>query len=530
MAFRITGIFLIVISVGAVVAQFAELALPTLDWFFSFDSKEKELVEASWWAKNQAGVIGHALCSVLLVVGVLALLSSLRTKSRKVNWNPQTLRKLKRFKSITRGYVSLWILVGLLLITLFDHALVGKKALLVKYEGRFFSPAFVQETYKAEFFGQEGKSETDYRKLKETFKQEEKGNWVLLPLVPFDATFDSAEPMKEALAERDGVFYREDEEEPYSGLGYRYYADDKDKRHSMVRFRKGVREGREEYYGRSGGDMIGHYEWKEGVRSADPVMGAELVRAAEEEKTTELQAVSYPPLPPSLKTRHYLGTDSRGWDVLAQIYGGLQLVFQAAIIYLAVTYSIGITLGSLMGYLGGTFDIVVQRLIEILANVPFLYVVIIIADRLGREDVTLVTILLVLCIFSWIGITYYMRTAAYREKARDYVAAARVLGAGPIRVIFRHVLPNAISIVVTLLPFSVVGVITALTALDFIGFGLPDTYPSWGRILQDGVTNLDYPWIVASVFGGMVTVLLLVTFVGEAVREAFDPKKFTTYR
>ena len=165
-----------------------------------------------------------------------------------------------------------------------------------------------------------------------------------------------------------------------------------------------------------------------------------------------------------------------------------------------------------------------------LANVPFLYVVFIIADRIGREDVTLVTILLVLCIFSWIGITYYMRTAAYREKARDYVAAARVLGAGPVRVIFRHVLPNALSIVVTLLPFSVVGVITALTALDFIGFGLPDTYPSWGRILQDGVTNLDYPWIVASVFGGMVSVLLLVTFVGEAIREAFDPKKFTTYR
>ena len=526
MLYRLTGILLVVISVGAVIAHHAGWALPALDWFFSFDSKEKELESASWGKKYQANIIGYILCALLLVVGLL----SLWRKSRKVNWNPQTLRKLKRFKSITRGYVSLWILAGLLLLTLLDHALVGKKALLVKYEGRLYSPAFVQESYIAEDFGQTGKSEADYRKLKDAFEQEEKGNWVLLPLVPFDATFDSAEPMKEGLAERNGVFYREGEQEPYSGLGYRYYADDKDKRHSMVRFRKGVRQGREEYYGRSSGDMIGYYEWKDGVRSANPVMGAEQVRAAEKEKTSGVQAVRYPPLPPSLRTRHYLGTDSRGWDVLAQIYGGLQLVFQAAIIYLTVTYAIGITLGSLMGYLGGSFDIVVQRLIEILANVPFLYVVIIIADRLGREDVTLVTILLVLCIFSWIGITYYMRTAAYREKARDYVAAARVLGAGPVRVIFRHVLPNAISIVVTLLPFSVVGVITALTALDFIGFGLPDTYPSWGRILQDGVTNLDYPWIVASVFGGMVAVLLLVTFVGEAVREAFDPKKFTTYR
>ena len=250
----------------------------------------------------------------------------------------------------------------------------------------------------------------------------------------------------------------------------------------------------------------------------------------ESNDTTSLLAVRYPPLPPSIKTGHYLGTDSRGWDVLAQIFGGLQLVFQAAIIYLIVTYAVGITLGSLMGYIGGTFDILAQRLIEILANVPFLYVVIIIADRIGRDDITLVTILLVLCIFSWIQITYYMRTAAYKEKAKDYVAAARVLGAGPMRVIFKHVLPNAISIVVTLIPFSVVGVITALTALDFIGFGLPDSYPSWGRLLSDGTQNLDYPWIVASVFSGMVAVLLLVTFVGEAVREAFDPKKFTTYR
>ena len=527
MLFRLTGILLVVISVGAVIAHHAGWALPTLDWFFSFEAKEEGLESASWGKKHQANIIGYILCALLMSVGVLCL----GTKSRKVNWNPQTLRKLKRFKSITRGYVSLWILAGLLFITLLDHALVGKKALMVKYDGKMHFPAFVQRIYSGEHFGQEGKSEVDYGELKRVFASEKGGgNWVLLPLVPFDATFDSEDPVRENLSERGGVFYREGEKEAYSGLAYRYYAGEEAKRHSMVRFRKGIRQGKEEFYSRTTGDVIGHYEWKDGRRSATPVKGGDLVQAAEKEQATDLKSVRYPPLPPSIKTRHYLGTDSRGWDVLAQIYGGLQLVFQAAIIYLFLTYAIGITLGSLMGYLGGTFDIVVQRFIEILANVPFLYVVIIIADRIGREDVTLVTILLVLCIFSWIGITYYMRTAAYREKARDYVAAARVLGAGPVRVIFRHVLPNAISIVVTLLPFSVVGVITALTALDFIGFGLPDTYPSWGRILQDGVANLDYPWIVGSVFGGMVAVLLLVTFVGEAVREAFDPKKFTTYR
>ena len=272
------------------------------------------------------------------------------------------------------------------------------------------------------------------------------------------------------------------------------------------------------------------YNWNDGVRYPEPSMGLELAAEFEEIETTDLYAMTFAPLPPSWENRHFLGTDSRGWDVLAQLYGGLQVVMQAAVIYLIVTYAIGLTIGCIMGYFGGVVDITLQRFIEILANVPFLYVVIIIADRIGRDRITLVTILLVICIFSWIGTTYYLRTATYREKAKDYVSAARLLGASPLRVIFRHVLPNTISIVVTLLPFSVAAIITSLTALDFIGFGLPEQYPSWGRLLSDGVTYVDKPWIVSSVFVGMVAVLLLITFVGEAIREAFDPKKFTTYR
>ena len=123
-----------------------------------------------------------------------------------------------------------------------------------------------------------------------------------------------------------------------------------------------------------------------------------------------------------------------------------------------------------------------------------------------------------------------MRTATYREKARDYVAASKLLGASAFRVIFQHILPNAISTIVTLVPFSFAAIAASLTALDFIGFGLPDNYPSWGRTLSDGVSNLDAPWIVTSVFVSMVVLLLLITFIGEAIREAFDPKKFTFYK
>jgi len=183
-----------------------------------------------------------------------------------------------------------------------------------------------------------------------------------------------------------------------------------------------------------------------------------------------------------------------------------------------------------MGYFGGLFDLVMQRVMEIMSNVPSLLVIMIIIANLGRDRVTLGTILLVFCIFSWIGIATFLRTATFKEKARDYVNAARVIGAPTSRVIFRHILPNVIATIVTLIPFSISSVITSLTALDFLGFGLPDRYPSWGRLLSDGVSNLSSAWIVSSVFAMLVLVLLLVTFVGEAIREAFDPRTFTTYQ
>ena len=126
--------------------------------------------------------------------------------------------------------------------------------------------------------------------------------------------------------------------------------------------------------------------------------------------------------------------------------------------------------------------------------------------------------------------TYYMRTAVYREKARDYVAAAQLLGASTTRIIFSHLLPNTISTMVTFMPFTMAMAISSLTALDFLGFGLPPPTPSWGELLAQGTDNLHASWIVSSAFAAMVVVLTLVTFIGEAVREAFDPKKYTVYK
>jgi microcin C transport system permease protein len=201
---------------------------------------------------------------------------------------------------------------------------------------------------------------------------------------------------------------------------------------------------------------------------------------------------------------------------------------------MVLTYLVGITIGCLMGYYGGVFDLIVQRLIEIWSNIPFLYMVIILFSVIPSTfsiPVRIGLLLVVMVLFSWTSMTYYMRTATYREKARDYTAAAIVLGAGPGRIIFSHILPNTISTIVTFIPFTVASAITAVTALDFLGFGLPPPTPSMGELLKQGTQTLTTaPWIVSSAFTSLVFILILVTFIGEAVREAFDPKKFTTYQ
>lgn len=240
----------------------------------------------------------------------------------------------------------------------------------------------------------------------------------------------------------------------------------------------------------------------------------------------DLRPGEYPPLSPSFEARHLLGTDVLGRDVLARLTYGFRTAIAFAVILLIFEYFIGITVGCLMGYWGGVFDITFQRIIEVWSNIPTLYVIMIVASIVPPGFWTL---LLIMIAFSWTGMTWYMRTASYRENARDYVMAARAIGAGGPRIIFRHILPNTISTVVTFIPFSVAAGITALTALDYLGFGLPAPTPSWGELLKQGTDNLESEWIVISVVTAITLVLMLVTFVGEGIREAFDPRKAQRY-
>ncbi len=235
---------------------------------------------------------------------------------------------------------------------------------------------------------------------------------------------------------------------------------------------------------------------------------------------------AYPPFPPSFSARHYLGTDNVGRDILARLVYGFRTAIIFSVVLLLFNYAVGISLGCAMGYFGGKFDLFFQRILEIWSNIPFLYVVIIVSSIVVPNFMIL---LLIMAFFGWINMTWVMRTMTYKEKEREYVLAARSLGASHFRIIFRHIIPNTISVIVTYAPFAVSGGIVALTSLDYLGFGLPAPTPSWGELLQQGWTNMSAWWISASVVSALVITLMTVTFTGEGIREAFDPKMHSFY-
>nr|WP_216606573.1 ABC transporter permease subunit [Vibrio sp. 99-70-13A1] len=341
---------------------------------------------------------------------------------------PLTLKKIKHFKEIKRGYWSLIILTILLVLSLFAEVLVNSKALVVKQDNQWFFPVFSDVKLGTDF-GLDYSSEADYRDLQLKFKQDNDGDFVLMPIVPWNP-------------------YEQD----FSG--------------------------------------------------------------------------DFPPLAPSLESKHYLGTDVIGRDILARLVYGFRIAMGFALMTMAISYVIGTIVGCSMGYFGGKFDLFVQRMIEVWSMVPFLYVIMILVS-ITQPTFTLFVAINVL--FGWMGITWYMRTMTYKESAREYVMAARALGASTSRILLHHILPNTMVMIVTLAPFTIAANITALTALDYLGLGLMPPTPSWGELLQQGKSNLDAPWIVVSVVTSIVAVLVMVTFIGEAIRSAFDPKKFTRY-
>ncbi len=229
-----------------------------------------------------------------------------------------------------------------------------------------------------------------------------------------------------------------------------------------------------------------------------------------------------PPHPPS--SNHWLGTDSSARDVFARLLYGFRICMLFSLILAVISTLFGILIGGVQGYFGGLIDIVVQRMIEIWSSLPFLYVVILVGTIYSRSFMVLI---LVLSLFQWIGLSYYMRGEFLKIRNLNYVKVAKTMGMSNTHILFRQILPNGLTPVITLLPFQIIGGIGALTALDFLGFGLQPPTPSWGELLSQGLNNLYAPWLAISTVVCLFTTLLLATFIGEGVREAFDPRSST---
>ena len=227
----------------------------------------------------------------------------------------------------------------------------------------------------------------------------------------------------------------------------------------------------------------------------------------------------YPPSP-----EHLLGTDNYGKDVLAALLYGTRLSFLFAIVLTLASTIIGVLVGGLQGYFGGKTDLFGQRLVEIWAGLPMLFILIILASVVESNVFWLLGILVA---FSWMSLVGVVRAEFLRARSLPFVTAARALGVSNAAIMARHVLPNAMVATITFLPFILTGSITLLTSLDFLGFGLPTDSPSLGRLLAQGRTNIHAPWLGLTTFFTLAVMLTLLIFTGEAVRDAFDPRKET---
>ena len=228
------------------------------------------------------------------------------------------------------------------------------------------------------------------------------------------------------------------------------------------------------------------------------------------------------PAPSAPDARHWFGTDDQARDVFARLLYGFRLSVLFGLILTILSSFVGVAAGAVQGFYGGWLDLLFQRFIEIWAGMPQLYILIIMSSILVPGFWVLLGILL---LFSWLALVGVVRAEFLRARNLDFVRAARALGVADATIMFRHVLPNAMVATVTMLPFILTGGVTALTSLDFLGLGLPPGSPSLGELLNQGKNNLQAPWLGLTGFFVLAIMLSLLIFIGEAVRDAFDPRK-----
>ena len=334
--------------------------------------------------------------------------------------SPIARRRIIQFRANRRGFWSLWIFLGIFLISLFAEGVANDKPLLVIFEDRLFFP--VIETVLESEYGGEFATEAEYRDDYVRELIENKGS-IYWPLIRYS----------------------------YDTINY-----------------------------------------------------------------------NLPSPAPSFPTKeNWIGTDDQGRDVVARLIYGFRISVIFGLVLTILSSIVGVAAGAFQGYFGGKIDILGQRFIEIWSGLPVLFLLIILSSFVEPNFWWL---LLIMLLFSWMGLVGVVRAEFLRGRNLEYVRAARALGISNIRIMSRHILPNAMVATMTFMPFILSGSITTLTALDFLGFGLPPGSPSLGELLAQGKANLHAPWLGISGFAVISLQLSLLVFIGEGVRDAFDPR------
>ena len=334
--------------------------------------------------------------------------------------SPITRRRIIQFRANRRGFWSLWIFLGIFLISLFAEGVANDKPLLVIFEDRLYFP--VIETVLESEYGGEFATEAEYRDdyVRELIENKGSIHW---PLIRYS----------------------------YDTINY-----------------------------------------------------------------------NLPSPAPSFPTNeNWIGTDDQGRDVVARLIYGFRISVIFGLVLTILSSIVGVAAGAIQGYFGGRIDILGQRFIEIWSGLPVLFLLIILSSFVEPNFWWL---LLIMLLFSWMGLVGVVRAEFLRGRNLEYVRAARALGMSHIRIMSRHILPNAMVATMTFMPFILSGSITTLTALDFLGFGLPPGSPSLGELLAQGKANLHAPWLGISGFAVIALQLSLLVFIGEGVRDAFDPR------
>jgi microcin C transport system permease protein len=450
--------------------------------------------------------------------------------------DPVTRKRLQRFRQIRRGWWSFLILTAAVVLSVFAPFLAESRALVVSYQGQWFFPTF--QHLPMSTFGQApppawdtADIETEYLRLQREWAAER----FLHARDRARAVASGADAA--ALAAIDAKYRNRDHWVLMPPIPWNPYQNDFWSNEVLFEIQRALDAGetaRAEFIARRDrldelADAI--HEGRLAALLADPEKSATgtligLARSGAMASIAHLGQV--PPIAPDAARRHWLGTDAQGRDVAARLLYGFRISIFFALFLVLTAQVIGTVIGSLQGYLGGRFDLVSQRLIEVLISIPFLYVVIVLAALFQPSFWMLLAIM---AIFQWINITFFMRTEMYREKTREYCLAARSYGASHWRIVFRHLLPNCLTPLVTFTPFAVVGAIFALTGLDYLGYGLPAPTPSWGELIDQAlqIENRSKLWLILAPFTALTLTLVLVVFIGESVREAFDPKRYARY-